>query len=72
MSSERTGNCPAAHKGDWSGAETQLIPTGIPAEKELFRFRFYYLKSPHYEIAEKTTCGHLTETFAFSVGDVPA
>lgn len=53
VSSERTGNGPAARKGDWSGAESQLIPTGIPAEKELFRFRFYYLKSPHNEIAKK-------------------
>lgn len=51
MSSERTGNGPAAHEGDLSGAESQLIPTGIPAEKELFRF--YYLKSSHNEIAEK-------------------
>lgn len=53
MSSERTGNGPAAYEGDLSGAESQLIPTGIPDEKELFRFRFYYLKSPHNEIAEK-------------------
>lgn len=53
MSSERTGNGPAAYEGDLSGAESQLIPKGIPAEKELFRFRFYYLKSPYNEIAKK-------------------